>query len=410
MRHLKKSRHFIVTLALTTFVLGYLVSCTENVQSPHTDTENSFVVPELFKLTSSAIDNGETILIAGKTKNIGNVKVTNDLDSLYIYYETVDMWYLTESKIHVGKNLEDFPFAGRSGNPVPGKFDLQFVHNNGTKDFQVSIPLGQLEANDKAIIALHADVEEWINGKLSSKEGAWASGERFTERGNWATYFYYVIEETGLTLSNSLSSFAEIENGLVGPAGTIIGNVNFNHIVKSGPGITPNTGFAGSGVDFPTTLINPDKGSIELWAQFYEKPAPYSHGVYGFVNVNHWRVDGIPDNIMVFAWHNSESNLNFSLRFNGNPVGISYKGFEPPLNTPVHLAIAWDRDGINETGDYMRIYVNGETVASNSTVNSWGNDNTKGAFRIAAPWDSNFSIDRYTVAELKVWDHSKVEF
>jgi hypothetical protein len=113
---------------------------------------------------------------------------------------------------------------------------------------------------------------------------------------------------------------------------------------------------------------------------------------------------------MLFAWHNSGSQLYFGLKFNGLENGVKLNNFDPPLNTPVHLAVVWDREGIDGTGDYMRIYVGKTMVASNSSTNTWGNDNTTGQFRVATPWDNNFSTDRYTVANLKIWDHAKTQF
>ena len=209
-------------------------------------------------------------------------------------------------------------------------------------------------------------------------------------------------------LWNKLGSIAEVETSETGPAGVIAGTVNFDHDVKFGKGLTPNTGDAGSGVDFPTTIVDPEKGCVEMWVQFYADPVAFSYGVYGFINVAHWRPggDGDPHNVMMFGWHNSNS----SLTFNGTSRGVLYENFDPALNTPVHIACVWDRQGIDSSGDYMRIYVDGTMVTSGNTENDWGTDNTAGEFRIAAPWDSDFATDRYSVDNIKVWDYAKTDF
>ena len=211
-------------------------------------------------------------------------------------------------------------------------------------------------------------------------------------------------------LWNKLGSIFEAENSETGPNGTIIGNVNFNRDVQFGKGVTPNSGYAGSGVDFPTTLVDPEKGCVEMWTQFYYVPQWYSYGVYGLINANHWSA-----NIMNLSWYNGNAYghsgfLFFDLVFNGTGSSIAYRVFDPPLNVPVHIAAVWDRSGIDGSGDYMRLYVDGTMIAYNSTQNTWGADNTAGTFRAAVPWDGSFATDRYSIDNLKVWNYAKTDF
>ncbi len=258
--------------------------------------------------------------------------------------------------------------------------------------------------------AFHAKVAESIVGSISESQ--------ISDLQNYATkdYVDILIErieilETGLqgtkglVLWNKMGSIEEVENSEVGPNGTIVGDVNFNNTVKFGQGLTPNSGYADSGVDFPTTVVNPEKGCVEMWVIFYYKPIPFSYGAYGFINVNFWS-----HNVMSFAWHNDESMFNFSLVFNGNGRDANLKGFDPPLNIPIHIACVWDRTGIDGTSEYMRTYVNGVKMAVNNTNNDWGTDNTSGNFRVATPWDGEFETDRYSVSNLKIWDYAKTFF
>ncbi len=205
-------------------------------------------------------------------------------------------------------------------------------------------------------------------------------------------------------LWNTLRSKEEVENSINGADGSLVGTVSFDSIARYGRGITPHTGNAGSGVDFPVSTVNPDSGSIELWAKFYDIPTPYSHGVYGFVNANHWS-----HNVLSFTWYNPD-RLQFVLNFNGTSVTSETFGFVPELNTPVHLACVWNRTGIGGSEDYMRIYVNDSLVASNSTENTWGTDNSSGDFRVATTWDNNFSVSRYSLENIKIWESSRTGF
>ena len=203
-------------------------------------------------------------------------------------------------------------------------------------------------------------------------------------------------------LWNRLGSEEEVQSSEIGPGGTIVGTVNFDHEVQFGKGITPNTGGAGSGVDFPTTVADPERGCVELWAQFYDVPRAYSHGVYGFVNASHWS-----HNVLSFDWYNGADKgdtgrLQFVLKFNSEGPSVNYRPFDPAMNQPVHLAVVWDRYGIDGTGDYMRIYVDGVLAASGTESNDWGASNTDGSFRVATAWDRNFATDRFTVDNIKV--------
>lgn len=205
-------------------------------------------------------------------------------------------------------------------------------------------------------------------------------------------------------LWNMLRAESEIENSIIGPDGIIVGTVSFDSIVRYGNGITPNTGYAGSGVDFPTTTVNPDSGSIEMWARFYDVPTAFSHGVYGLVNANHWS-----HNVLSFTWYNPDL-LQFVISFNSSGIIAQTYGFTPELNTPVHMACAWNKNGINGGSDYIQIYINDSVVASNSAENTWGSDNSAGDFRVATTWDNNFNTNRYSVENIKVWDYAKTDF
>lgn len=208
-------------------------------------------------------------------------------------------------------------------------------------------------------------------------------------------------------LWNRLGSEEQVATGEIGPDGTIVGAVNFDHHVMFGKGITPNTGYAGSGVDFPTTVLHPERGTVEMWAKFYHDPLAYSHGVYGLVNASHWE-----HNPLSFDWYNeryTRGRLQFVMQFNGNGLVLRFAPFEPELGEPVHLAIVWDRSGIDGSDDRMRIYVDGAMVATGQE-DSWGTSNASGHFRVATTWDGSFDTDRYSVENLKVWDFARTDF
>jgi len=67
-------------------------------------------------------------LLAGQTMDVGDVKVWNDGETLYIKYEVTDTdWCITETHLQVATSLEDIP--QKNGNPIPGKFEENDEHD-----------------------------------------------------------------------------------------------------------------------------------------------------------------------------------------------------------------------------------------------------------------------------------------
>ena len=161
-------------------------------------------------------------LFAGQENRVGNVKVWDDADHLYleIKIDTGD-WYISESHVHVGKELSDFPRAGRWGNPIPGLFDSKTEYDRSEEEriAEHKISRGDWEKGEDLKIAVHVVVERkdcvWVPISCHcgywvceyEDDTAWAAEcgadfpppntmTRFTSRGNWATYITYTLKTT----------------------------------------------------------------------------------------------------------------------------------------------------------------------------------------------------------------------
>ena len=99
-------------------------------------------------------------LYAGQDILVGYVTVTNDYETIYIEYQLNEGWCMTETHVHVGEELGDFPLAGRWGNPVPGQFDYKNDHDPCVISYTYEIPIGDWEADDTVLIGAHAVVEK----------------------------------------------------------------------------------------------------------------------------------------------------------------------------------------------------------------------------------------------------------
>jgi hypothetical protein len=120
----------------------------------------------LVMMPASALAVEPTIqtLYAGQFNAVGTVEVTNDGDNIYVKYQLYqdkidDGWRITETHVHVGIAIADFPLAGKlKDNPVPGKFAYPGYFNPGVSEYEEVIPLGDWEADQEVIIAAHAVV------------------------------------------------------------------------------------------------------------------------------------------------------------------------------------------------------------------------------------------------------------
>ena len=136
-----------------------------------------------------------TDLIAGQTIDAGDVKVCNDDTTLTVTYEATFPWCLLKTDLHVATSKSGIP-QNKNGHPTPGKFAYGEEYGgclDGKASFE--IPLDDIgdgvEPEDTVFIAAHAEVEH----EDGREEGAWGKGTRFVERGPWAMYFTYAVQE-----------------------------------------------------------------------------------------------------------------------------------------------------------------------------------------------------------------------
>ncbi|MBE9505582.1 MAG: hypothetical protein IMY84_02095 [Chloroflexi bacterium] len=129
-------------------------------------------------------------LMAGKDTLVGSVQVSNDGWNLYVQYVVdAEGWAMTEAHLAVAPSLGDIPQT-KKGNPKVGLFPYCEEFEEPVTEWEVTIPLGDLEAGDRLFIAAHAA----LIGPEGEDESAWAFGRGFPWR-NWATYFVYGVAE-----------------------------------------------------------------------------------------------------------------------------------------------------------------------------------------------------------------------
>jgi hypothetical protein len=101
----------------------------------------ALVVPMSFASAHTPWEPYVTDLLAGQTEDVGDVKVWNDADNLYITYEITDLdWIITETHLYVGKNA--------APTPAPGQFPYDDEDATSISDTVVTytIPLDDIDS------------------------------------------------------------------------------------------------------------------------------------------------------------------------------------------------------------------------------------------------------------------------
>ncbi|MDL2208108.1 hypothetical protein LJB97_00630 [Parabacteroides sp. OttesenSCG-928-O15] len=203
-----------------------------------------------------------TSFIAGKKNNVGTVTVGNDKENLYVTYTLDASWNLSDTKLFVG---DDAALPTNGNNPKLGHFPYKTTHSPAVNTFTYAIPLEELSAcvtvaAQAEVVSLEGKTEgAWGEGVIIGnsgamkfeycvqecievpaepidyqKESAWSAGDRYTEKGNWATYTAYAGEEltvpvfAGQTIEAGSVTFSEVVNGNITITITLTGGWELN--------------------------------------------------------------------------------------------------------------------------------------------------------------------------------------
>ena len=124
---------------------------------------------------------------------VGEVCIEVQGDDLRVTFQAADGWKLAETQLAVASSLGGIPRAGETGIPVVGRFPHRTAHAPTVPAFTYVMPLADFGflRGDEVIVAAHAG----LANSAGIEEGGWGRGERFTPRGNPATYFRYKITD-----------------------------------------------------------------------------------------------------------------------------------------------------------------------------------------------------------------------
>jgi hypothetical protein len=149
----------------------------------------------------SALGQVKVVLYAGQDIEAGTVSVETVSGNMVVTYGTINGWTVTDVHFWIGETLSGLP-QNKPGNPVIGHFPYKAENLGGVGSCQVKIPLSDLgtpEALCGTILyaAAHADlIKSNADGSVQAETG-WGAGSSIAEKGNWGTWFSFLLSCDG---------------------------------------------------------------------------------------------------------------------------------------------------------------------------------------------------------------------
>ncbi|MGA1871943.1 MAG: dockerin type I domain-containing protein [bacterium] len=223
----------------------------------------------------------------------------------------------------------------------------------------------------------------------------------------------------GLLLYNTLGSVDEIQNSEYGPDLFIEGTVDFAP-ARFGNGAY-STGFYTENrilVDYDQLKLSYKAGTVEAWVNFPKSPivSPYSYSMFSLLDGYFQSVPG-GDNSLGQQVENyigdgvtgTLNTLYVTINF-GTPVQVQIPNIDQLISPGEnnHLAIAWDKEGIGNTGNTIQVYLNGEVIGF-SNDNNWGTTPDEGNRHSIGKGES-YAGNAFVIDNIKIYDFAKADF
>jgi hypothetical protein len=218
----------------------------------------------------------------------------------------------------------------------------------------------------------------------------------------------------GLILWNRLGSATEILNSTYGPDLQFYGGgfpPDATATPGYGPGVFGNALTIGPGSYHAQERVhnviwsgvnnhlNSERGAVEVWFKQMTTPVDYQNGIYRLFDGGFGFSSGI--DLESYA-----GGLRFSVYFGGEYTRIQHD-ISALNGSWIHVAGVWDRAGIGGSGDKMRLYVDGEVVAS-SASGTWGS--TAGTQADIGGANDGDIAGQFYEDNLKVYDFALTDF
>src|SRR5581483_5015936 len=190
----------------------------------------------------------------------------------------------------------------------------------------------------------------------------------------------------------------------------------FGNALTIGPGDYGGFGFArvhNVVLRNANQYINPERGTVEAWFMQTASGVPRLYGDYRVFDGAYGFSPGIvfgTNDIFGTGHFVFEYGLVFGGTFvevrslSNGEIGYDLTSYNGKW---IHLAGVWDRNGIAGSSDTLRLYVNGEVVATASD-NAWGT--SVGPLVDIGGGKADQIAGKFAVDNLKLWNIAKTDF
>lgn len=225
----------------------------------------------------------------------------------------------------------------------------------------------------------------------------------------------------GIVLWNKLGSASEVLNSAYGPNLGFFNSPGFVDVVGNPdyvPGVFGNGLSIGPGSYYSQArehtvvwsnldqYLSPEQGTISVWYKQNSDPIGFDHGVYRLFDGSYGLGSGVGLEALASYPNPGPPLLYFSMSFGGTNAGVSYN-VSPFNGSWIHVAGVWNRSGIDNTADTIRLYINGNVVAS-TTDAGWGT--TVGPLADIAGGNDQNVAGQFAIDNLKVYNVAITDF
>ena len=210
-------KHTIKIISLSVVAVMFLAACaTDPITKPvlNEAPAQKELIQDQYATTDMKMDMSEIIeypLWTDRNVWAGEIKVSNDVENIYVTYYLHDDWSMIESSLHVANSPSGIP-ADLNGSPLPQQFAYQTSMDRGKRIFTYQIPLRDLGLRFGDLLYLASLVEVVPSGdkNLDALDRDSESGIKMPVAFNWWHTGQYLVSSELLGQENAPRVSAQV--------------------------------------------------------------------------------------------------------------------------------------------------------------------------------------------------------
>jgi hypothetical protein len=229
-------------------------------------------------------------------------------------------------------------------------------------------------------------------------------------------------DPSGPILWNKLGSLDEVRNSEVGANFIVEGNVGFTDGVFGNGFFSTGHWYLGNRIIIPENglQLDPQGGTIEAWVMYPQDPIvwAYDYGMFGILDGCYQSGSGrdntLGQQVINFIGDGVTGDLyTYYVLVNfGNTVRVEIPNIDQVFQPGDfhHVAIVWEKDGIDGSSNRIRVYIDNVLMGS-SDDNNWGTDPDVGnRHTVAKGAGFDDGTPAFVIDNLEVWNYARTDF